>query len=88
MRFQDDEPNGRKGRTTGNRDLEKGSRGLAISIKEGDESRSSEESKSPGSNKNGEKKPRVKPANITVPSSEFEMDSPKTPMWQKVFGRR
>lgn len=35
----------------------------------------------------GRKKPRPTPPRVQVPSSKFEMDSPKTPMWNKVFGR-
>lgn len=27
------------------------------------------------------------PPSLQVPQSKFEMDSPKTPIWQKVFGR-
>lgn len=35
----------------------------------------------------GRSKPRPMPPRVQVPSSKFEMDSPKTPMWNKVFGR-
>lgn len=35
----------------------------------------------------GRKKQRPSPARVQVPESKFEMDSPKTPMWNKVFGR-
>ncbi|EXJ93008.1 hypothetical protein A1O3_01564 [Capronia epimyces CBS 606.96] len=30
---------------------------------------------------------RPRPPKVNIPSSSFEMDSPKTPMWKKVFGR-
>ena len=33
------------------------------------------------------KKVRPMPPTLTVPQSKFDMDSPKTPLWQKVFGR-
>lgn len=32
-------------------------------------------------------KSRPVPPRVQVPASKFEMDSPKTPMWNKVFGR-
>lgn len=34
-------------------------------------------------------KPKTKPKlpQVKVPSSSFEIDSPKTPVWKKVFGR-
>ena len=35
----------------------------------------------------GKKKVRPTPPTLTVPQSKFDMDSPKTPLWQKVFGR-
>ncbi|KAH0829457.1 hypothetical protein FOPE_10686 [Fonsecaea pedrosoi] len=37
------------------------------------------------SKKKDRKRPR--PPSVTIPSSAFEMDSPKTPMWKRVFGR-
>lgn len=37
-------------------------------------------------NKN-KKLPKPKPS-IAVPSSHFEMDSPKSPMWQRLLGRK
>lgn len=33
----------------------------------------------------GKEKPR--PPKVNIPPSAFEIDSPKTPMWKKVFGR-
>jgi hypothetical protein len=33
------------------------------------------------------KQQRPLPPKVQVPASKFEMDSPKTPMWNKVFGR-
>lgn len=35
----------------------------------------------------GKKKQRPTPPRVQVPQSKFEMDSPKTPMWNRVFGR-
>ena len=36
----------------------------------------------------GEKKSkRPTPPPVQVPRSKFEMDSPKTPLWSKMFGR-
>ena len=32
-------------------------------------------------------KSKPKPPNVTIPSSTVRTDSPKTPMWKKVFGR-
>lgn len=39
------------------------------------------------SNSDRGRKKRPTPPTLTVPQSKFEMDSPKTPIWQKVFGR-
>ena len=35
----------------------------------------------------GRKSKRPTPPAVQVPQSKFEMDSPKTPLWSKVFGR-
>jgi hypothetical protein len=35
----------------------------------------------------GTKTKRPTPPPVQVPQSKFEMDSPKTPLWSKVFGR-
>lgn len=35
----------------------------------------------------GGKKQRPVPPRVQVPKSKFEMESPKTPMWNRVFGR-
>ena len=71
------------------RDLEKGAPSSAVAAvsrgddhdskaKEGPKPRSKSDSK-------GQGKPR--PPKVEIPPSAFEMDSPKTPMWKKVFGR-
>ncbi|KAK4945718.1 hypothetical protein LTR10_015066 [Elasticomyces elasticus] len=33
------------------------------------------------------KKEKKRPPKVEIPNSVFEMDSPKTPMWKRVFGR-
>ena len=67
--------------SSSNRDLEKGLPASAVKV----ESKVNNDS----THQPGVKKDRKKPQlpNVTIPSSAFEMDSPKTPMWKKVFGR-
>ena len=63
-------------------DLEKGVPEVTVKIEPKSENDSSTE---PMHEKKDRKRPR--PPSVTIPSSAFEMDSPKTPVWKKVFGR-
>ncbi|KIW26077.1 uncharacterized protein PV07_09205 [Cladophialophora immunda] len=63
------------------RDLEKGLPDGAVKV-ESTEDNDSIEAKS--GKKDGK---RQRPSSVSIPSSAFEMDSPKTPMWKRVFGR-
>ena len=64
------------------RDLEKGIPASAIKAEAKSEMGSTAEEKPAEKDR---KRPR--PPSLSIPSSAFEMDSPKTPMWKKVFGR-
>ncbi|KEF63838.1 uncharacterized protein A1O9_01816 [Exophiala aquamarina CBS 119918] len=63
------------------RDVEKGLPDVAVKV----ERTSDESSKTPLPRRESKSRPR--PPNVKIPSSAFEMDSPKTPVWKKVFGR-
>ncbi|OAP55967.1 hypothetical protein AYL99_10119 [Fonsecaea erecta] len=67
--------------TGSSRDLEKGLRGGAVDV----ESKWGNDSVQVKAGKKDKKRPR--PPSVTIPSSAFEMDSPNTPMWKRVFGR-
>lgn len=62
------------------RDVEKGVPDVAV--KDG---RSSDDVRNPLARRESKSRPRL--PNVKIPSSAFEMDSPKTPVWKKVFGR-
>jgi hypothetical protein len=62
------------------RDVEKGLPDVAVRV----ESTSDEAGKTLPRR---ESKSRPRPPNVKIPSSAFEMDSPKTPVWKKMFGR-
>jgi hypothetical protein len=72
---------------TGNsRDLEKGlPDGGSVRVTAGGDRSESSSLHGPAQIKKDRKRPR--PPSVSIPSSAFEMESPKTPMWQKVFGR-
>ncbi|KAJ9614180.1 hypothetical protein H2200_002316 [Cladophialophora chaetospira] len=64
--------------SSSDRDLEKGLPESAVKV----------EPKSEGEEPIAKKdKKRPRPPSVSIPSSAFEMDSPKTPVWKKVFGR-
>ena len=64
--------------SSSDRDLEKGLPDSAVKV----------EAKSEGEKQITKKdKKRPRPPSVSIPSSAFEMDSPKTPVWKKVFGR-
>ena len=70
------------------RDVEKGFQTIDMRMERG-----SEESNSRilvGNNATGKQTqgPKKTKPTIAVPSSHFEMDSPQSPMWQRVFGRK
>ena len=72
-----DQASRRQSASSSDRDLEKGLPESAVTV----EAKSAEEQL-------GEKKEKRRPPpNVRIPSSAFEMDSPKTPVWKKVFGR-
>ncbi|KIX04012.1 uncharacterized protein Z518_07565 [Rhinocladiella mackenziei CBS 650.93] len=66
------------GRSSNDRDLEKGLPETAVKVEI-----KSEPEKSP----KRDSKNKQRPPKVNIPSSAFEIDSPKTPMWKKVFGR-
>jgi len=68
--------------SSSNRDLEKGVPVTTVRVEPQDDTSSTQETAGP---KKDRRRPR--PPSVTIPSSAFEMDSPKTPMWKKVFGR-
>ena len=68
--------------SSSNRDLEKGLPVSAIRVEPKSENDSNTQH---GTANKGRKRPA--PPCVSIPSSAFEMDSPKTPMWKKVFGR-
>jgi hypothetical protein len=72
-----------------NKDVEKGfvsiDNQLQRSSEETDKSKQAQHQRT-GSDVN-KKLPKPKPT-INVPSSEFEIDSPKSPMWQRILGRK
>jgi hypothetical protein len=64
------------------RDLEKGLPEPTVKVVVKDEKDSTT-----GERPEKKDKKRPRPPSVSIPSSAFEMDSPKTPMWKKVFGR-
>lgn len=79
--------NQKEGKSSGSRsssenDLEKGLPESTVKVKE----KVTSEAEGEGERApKGKRKP--KPPQVNIPPSSFEMDSPKTPMWKKVFGR-
>ncbi|OAL24051.1 hypothetical protein AYO22_05932 [Fonsecaea multimorphosa] len=71
----------RSSSTGSSRDLEKGLPDCAVSV----EPKGDYDSVMVKAEKKDRKRPR--PPSVTIPSSAFEMDSPKTPLWKKMFGR-
>jgi len=65
------------------RDVEKGLPDVAVKVES--QRTSDESSKTPLPRRESKSRPR--PPNVKIPVSAFEMDSPKTPVWKKVFGR-
>ncbi len=63
--------------SSSDRDLEKGLPESAVTVEARNEMEPRVE----------KKEKRSPPPNVRIPSSAFEMDSPKTPVWKKVFGR-
>jgi len=53
----------------------------------GDRDSKTKEGPKPRSKNDGKGKDKLRPPKVEIPPSAFEMDSPKTPMWKKVFGR-
>jgi hypothetical protein len=70
--------------SSSNRDLEKGLPNSAVKVEASPKTESGDGEK-PSTTKKDKRRPR--PPSVSIPSSAFEMDSPKTPMWKKVFGR-
>ena len=64
------------------RDLEKGLRDVTIKVETKTDSDSTQ-----GQQPARKDRKRPRPPSVTIPSSAFEMDSPKTPVWKKMFGR-
>jgi hypothetical protein len=75
-----DDPKKSMGSERGRSDREKGLETV------NEEGRSGSQSSGEG-HKGGKNGRRPAPPPVTVPQSKFEMDSPKTPLWSKVFGR-
>ncbi|KIW63253.1 hypothetical protein PV04_10115 [Phialophora macrospora] len=65
--------------SSSDRDVEKGLPDSAVKVESRDETG--------GTSTTKKDKKRPRPPSVSIPSSAFEMDSPKTPMWKKVFGR-
>jgi hypothetical protein len=65
--------------SSSDRDVEKGLPESAVKVESKDEAGGERTTK--------KDKKRPRPPSVSIPSSAFEMDSPKTPMWKKVFGR-
>lgn len=63
-------------------DVEKGVPEVAVSFRDDG---GSQETSNPLPRRESKSRPRL--PNVKIPSSAFEMDSPKTPVWKKVFGR-
>lgn len=76
--------NGRKERG-GERTAEKGL--STVNEENRNSSPSSQRSSSQDAQSGRKSKRPPPPPPVTVPQSKFEMDSPKTPLWSKVFGR-
>ncbi|OCT54173.1 hypothetical protein CLCR_00321 [Cladophialophora carrionii] len=66
--------------SSSDRDVEKGLPDSAVKIE-------SKRDEIDGERITKKDKRRPRPPSVSIPSSAFEMDSPKTPMWKKVFGR-
>ncbi len=77
------------------RDLEKGVPSSGVAVVSGggggggggDRDSKTKEGPKPRSKNDGKGKDKLRPPKVEIPPSAFEMDSPKTPMWKKVFGR-
>ncbi|EXJ54121.1 hypothetical protein A1O7_09458 [Cladophialophora yegresii CBS 114405] len=67
--------------SSSDRDVEKGLPDSAVKI----EAKAGTDDSGERTGKKDKRRPR--PPSVSIPSSAFEMDSPKTPMWKKVFGR-
>ncbi|KAK5443510.1 hypothetical protein LTS15_010655 [Exophiala xenobiotica] len=72
-------------------DVEKGVPSSAVAVVSGgggehdSKAKEGQKTESKSDSTRGKDKPR--PPKVEIPPSAFEMDSPKTPMWKKVFGR-
>ncbi|KIW94824.1 uncharacterized protein Z519_04802 [Cladophialophora bantiana CBS 173.52] len=71
----------RSSSTGSSRDLEKGLTDSAVKV----ETRRENDAAGGTAAKKDKERPRL--PSVTIPSSAFEMDSPKTPLWKRVFGR-